>query len=255
MLRAMDYVDAERAMGMRGLRLALTEGVPGPWSESAKYLFQVKRVPYTPVRQVLGEPNESLRRWTGHANAPIAVYDDEAPRTQWAEILALAERLGSGPSLIPEDPELRLRMFGLATEICGQQGFGWQRRLMLLAQLGTGTDTTRTLGDRYGYQPAAVAAAPARAAEILTLLSAQLRAQRARGSRYFVGDALTALDLYWAAFAAMLEPLPDDVCKMPGYVRAIYPLREPDVRAAADPMLLEHRDFIYQKFLTLPLDF
>ena len=50
-----------------------------------------------------------------------------------------------------------------------------------------------------------------------------------------MGDALTALDLYWAAFAAMVEPLPDDLCKMPAYVRAVYELREPEVRAAADP--------------------
>jgi glutathione S-transferase len=251
----MDYVEAEQAIGMPGLRLALTAGVPGPWGESAKYVFAVRGVHYTPVRQALGEASEALRRWTGHVNAPIAVYEDEAPRTQWAEILALAERLGTGPSLVPADAEQRVRMFGLANEICGQQGFGWQRRLMMLAELGTDNDMTRTIAQRYGYDAATSAAAPARAAEILALLSAQLRSQRARGSRYLVGDALTALDLYWAAFAAMVEPLPDGLCKMPEGIRTVYHLREPSVRAAADPALLEHRDFIYQKYLRLPLDF
>lgn len=240
---------------MRGLRLALTAGVPGPWSESAKYVFAVKGVPYTPVRQVGGAANEALRAWTGHANAPIAVYDDEDPRTQWAEILALAERLGRGPSLIPRDPELRVRMFGLANEICGQQGFGWQRRLIMLGSLGTGNDFTRTLAERYGFEPAAAAAAPARAAEILALLVGQLRVQRARGVPYFVGDSLTALDLYWTAFATLIEPLPEDVCRMPRTIRAVYSLQDPVVRAAVDPALLEHRDFIYRTHLALPLDF
>ena len=251
----MEYVEVEPAIGMRRLRLALTAGVPGPWSESAKYVFAVKRVPYTAVRQTGGAANEALRRWTGHANAPIAVYDDEAPRTQWAEILALAERLGSGPSLIPEDPELRVRMFGLANEICGQQGFGWQRRLMLLSEVGTGNDATRTLGERYGFEAKAAAAAPARTAEILALLSAQLRAQHARGSQHFVGDSLSALDLYWAAFAAMVEPLPEHLCRMPRGIRHVYQLHDPAVRAAADPALLEHRDFVYKSYLSLPLDF
>ncbi len=251
----MDYVDAERASTLPGLRLVLTAGVPGPWGESAKYVFALKRVPYTPVRQALGEASEALRRWTGHVNAPIAVYEEEAPRTQWAEILALAERLGSGPSLVPADPELRVRMFGLANEIAGQQGFGWQRRLMMLGQLGTESDMTRTLARRYGYDDATRAAAPARTAEILSLLSAELRAQRARGSRYFVGDALSALDLYWTAFAAMVEPLPEASCAMPAGNRGVYSLRDPEVRSCADPVLLEHRDFVYEKHLSLPLDF
>jgi len=250
-----NYVEVEEAKGMRGLRLALSAGVPGPWGEAAKYVFHVKAVPYTPVRQVGGGANEALRRWTGHANAPVAVYDDEDPRTQWAEILALAERLGRGPSLVPDDPETRVRMFGLANEICGQQGFGWQRRLIMISELGTGNDAMRTLAERYGFEPAAAAAAPGRTAEILRLLVAQLRAQRARGVPYFVGDALSALDLYWTAFAAMLEPLPDDVCRMPRGIRFAYSLRDETVRAAADPILIEHRDFVYRTHLGLPLDF
>jgi glutathione S-transferase len=250
------YVEPEEAKGMRGLRLALSAGVPGPWGESAKYLFALRGVPYTPVRQIGGDANEALRRWTGHANAPIAVYEDEDPRTHWAEILALAERLGSGPSLIPADPELRVRMFGLANEICGQQGFGWQRRLIMLTGLGTGNDATRRLAERYGFFEAdAAAAAPARAVEILELLAAQLRAQRARGARYLVGDALSALDVYWAAFAALVDPLPHEVCPMPAFLRATYELRDPVVRAALDPALLEHRDFVYRTHLALPLDF
>jgi glutathione S-transferase len=250
-----NYVEVEEAIDLPGLRLVLTAGVPGPWSESAKYVLALRNVPYTPVRQIGGGANEALRRWTGHANAPVAVYEDEAPRTQWAEILALAERLGSGPSLVPKDPALRVRMFGLANEICGQQGFGWHRRQMLLEHFGAESDLTRALAARYPSDAAAAATAPARSAEVLALLSAELRAQKARGVPYFVGDSLSVLDVYWAAFAALLDPLPEDVCPMPRMIRAGYELRDPAVRGAADPILLEHRDFIYRTHLALPLDF
>ena len=251
----MKYKEVEEAIGLPGLRLVLSAGVPGPWGEAAKYIFHMKRLPYTAVRQVGGTESESLRRWTGQSNAPIAIYGEEAPRSGWAEILALAERLAPEPALVPVDPELRVRMFGLAHEICGEGGFGWQRRLMLLAALGTGNDVTRTLARRYGFSDHAAAAAPARSAEILLLLSRQLRAQRASGSPYFVGERPSALDLYWAAFALMLEPLPNELCRLHPRLRESYVLRDPAVRAAADGALLEHRDFIYRNHLLLPLEF
>jgi glutathione S-transferase len=250
-----NYVEAEEAIGLPGLRLVLSAGVPGPWGESAKYILHVKRIPYTAVRQVVGAESDTLRRWTGRSNAPVAVYEDEPPRDGWAGILALAERLAPEPALVPADPSLRVKMFGLAHEICGEDGFGWQRRLMLLAAMGTGNDVTRTLARRYGFTEKAAAAAPGRSAEILLLLSRQLREQRAAGSRYFVGERLTALDLYWAAFALMLEPLPDELCKLHPRMREAYALRDPAVRAAADDLLLEHREFIYRTHLLLPLEF
>jgi hypothetical protein len=34
-----------------------------------------------------------------------------------------------------------------------------------------------------------------------------------------------------------------------------YLLTDPDVRKSADPILLEHRDFVYGEYLSLPVDF
>ena len=62
------------------------------------------------------------------------------------------------------------------------------------------------LANKYGYDKAAAEAAPARIAEILRALTARLEAQRKRGSRFFIGDTLSALDIYWATFAAMNNP-------------------------------------------------
>lgn len=255
------FVDVETARRATGLRLVLTGGVPGPWGESAKGLFQVKRIPFLRVEQKPGRANDALYEWTGVRNAPVAVYDAEPSVSRWTDILFLAERISRAPSLLPEGARDRALMFGLAHEICGESGFGWSRRLMMLHPLLANTPDPAPaalavpveLGRRYGYTREAGAAAGARIRDILHMLSQQLRSQRQRGIRFFVGEALSALDVYWAAFAAMVEPLPEELCPMSPGLRAGYHLDDADVRSAADPILLEHRDFIYREYLELPV--
>ena len=253
-----DYVEIDAARSLPGLRLALTAGVPGPFGEAARYFFEIKKVPYVRVRQVPMVSDVAMRQWTAQTSAPVAVYEDERPRSSWVEILYLAERLAPTPRLIPEHAEDRVRMFGLCHEICGDLGFLWQRRLMLIHTAeqagGDAGGVLSHLGRKYGYSRATGEAATARSAAILRTLSAQLRAQRDRGSRFFVGDAVSAVDLQWAASSAMLDPLPPEVCPMPDALRAGYTAPPGEVRDAADPVLLEHRDFIYRELIGLPLD-
>jgi glutathione S-transferase len=259
-----DYLSIEDAKQREGdCFLVLTAGVPGPWGEAAKGLFRVKGIPFAPVAQEGGGENAELREWTGRDNAPIVVHGNGPPRSGWAEILHFVERLVPAPRLIPADPSDRVLMLGLCHEICGEDGFGWNRRLMLLDQVlkvpeladSPATAPVRRLADRYGYGAEAASAASGRVAEILRTLSEHLRAQRERGSRFFVGDALTALDIHWAVFAALLCPLPEAQCAMPKFLRSQYELGEGELRDSADPILLEHRDAIYRDFLKLPLDF
>ena len=82
-----------------------------------------------------------------------------------------------------------------------------------------------------------------------------LHAQQARGVPYFIGNGLSALDLYWASFANMLKPLPPEVCPMPAYMRVPYTDIGPVIAAALDPVLIEHRDRMFREHIGLPLDF
>jgi len=257
-----EYLEPKVAQNESGLRLVLTTGVPGPWGEAAKSIFYVKKIPYQRVRQEAGLPNEDLVAWTGTANAPQAVLDEEPSRSGWAEILLLAERLSEKPRLIPSDPHDRALCFGLSFEICGEDGFGWNRRLQLLhpmlsmpdAESNPALAAPRRLGARYGYSASRAAAADRRVCEILQLLSEQLAAQKAKGSAFLVGDALSAVDLYWSTFAAMLKPLPEELCPMSEMLRGAYGTLTPAIEAAVDGALLEHRDRIYAEFLELPLE-
>jgi glutathione S-transferase len=254
------WASVEEARQAGGLRLVLTVGVPGPWGENAKGILHVKRIPHLRVIQQGGQSNQELREWTGESNAPQLIQDDQPALDRWSDILFLAERIAPDPPLIPDDPADRALMFGLLHELCGEQGFGWSRRMMLFEPSMSLPDDhpVRALLDRmaarYGYNEAAVKAAPQRAADILGLLGRQLSAQHEAGRSHLVGDRLSALDIAWAAFAALLEPLPEDVCAMPQPLRQGYGAGHPLMDAAQVPALLAHRQLIYEKYLELPID-
>jgi glutathione S-transferase len=259
-----DYLDIDQARTASGLRLILTAGVPGPWGEAAKGLFHVKKIPYLAVRQEGGGANLALREWTGFDNAPQAVYQDEHPRIGWSEIVLLAERLEPAPPLVPDDPRERAQMFGLLHEIAGEMGFAWCRRLQLFHPIlsqpadklpAPVREPLERMAAKYGYSAVQARNADQRIQEILGMLSRTLLDQRKRGLDTLVGARLSAADIYWATFAAMLEPLPEAQCPMGDAMRERYTLTNPTLRAAADPILLEHRDRIYRNHLALPLDF
>ena len=98
----MKYVGAADARNMPGLRLALTVGLPGPWGESAKKIFEYKGISYVPVAQYASGANEDLVAWTGHRNVPVAVWEGEPGRANYLDIVALAERLEPEPTIIRE---------------------------------------------------------------------------------------------------------------------------------------------------------
>ena len=175
------FVGIQEARDLPGLRLVLLRGLPSPWSQAAKGILEIKKIPYTRVTRTRDDPSDALEDWTGQTSFPAAMLDDEPPRTGWAEILLLAERLEPAPPLIPADPAARALCFGLAHEICGEMGLGWCRRLMAIdAGLAANPDNpiSKMLGDKYGYGPAAAAAAPGRVVDVLRLLSKRLTEQR-----------------------------------------------------------------------------
>jgi glutathione S-transferase len=258
------YTSLAEARNMSGLRLILgAHTIPGPWREACKSLFYVKKIPYTPVASVGADGSDrELREWTAQTSAPVAIWNDERPRSTWIEQLHLAERLQPNPQLIPTNIEDRTRMFGYINEIAGQNGFAWSKRLTMIHGTVTNPqvdEPTRNFwlkfGSKYGYSPEAAEAAPTRMIEILRFLGARLEQQKAQGSKFFIGNQLTALDIYWATFAALIQPLPPEQCPMASAFRAFYTEKNPAVTSVMSPLLLEHRDFIYRTYLELPIVF
>lgn len=253
-----EFVSFDEARARRGMRLVVVPGVPSPWGEAAKGILQVKKIPFCAVKLEAGNPD--FVAWAGEASAPVTLFDDEKPHGGWAEILLQAERIAPAPALIPSDPAARAHLFGVSHEICGRQGLGWARRIAgIHGALESGGESGFPLGvaqylaDKYGYDEAEGKAASGRVVDLLGLLIGLLKKQKEDGSRYYIGDSLTALDIYSATFTAMFEPLPPEDCPMPDALRAVFEEMDDATRDAFDPILTEHRDFIYRTHLELPL--
>lgn len=253
----MEYLTVAEARGQTGLRLVLTRGFPAPWGEAAKALFKLRNVEYVAVEQKTGRDNTELVAWTRHRNAPIALYRDEPPRVRWLELLDLAQRLGSGPSLMPEDRVDRIFMIGLINEIAGEGGLAWNARMLMLHAGAMARDfapTDNPMFAQYQYDAKAVDASASKAQDFLNYLGEHLNAQQRRGSAYLVGSQLTAADVYWAYFSNMLQPLAEEFCPVPERLRKVWDVFGSSI-SGYDPILIAHRDRVLAEHLTLPLEF
>src|SRR5215216_4751948 len=105
----LEYVSVDEAIARRGLRMVVVGNVPSPWGEAAKGILHIKRIDWVAVR--LAYDSEALKEWCPQRNGPVAVYEDERPRSGWAEILLLAERIAQSPSLLPFDAAQRATAF------------------------------------------------------------------------------------------------------------------------------------------------
>lgn len=253
----LQYLSFAEVVDHPGLRIVLVEGVPSPWGQAAKTIFEVKKLEYVAAPWIGGEPNEDIVKWGGEASAPIVAWGKEKPIHRWIDILHLAERLAPTPSLIPSDRDQRAIMMGLCYQICGRLGIGWNRRLQLFAAVLASSSPPAgfvRMGSKYGFDESAAKDAGNWIAMSLRTLTRQLKLQYARGSHYFIGDALSALDIYWTAFANLLNPLPNEQCLLRDDTRARFTASDPVVRAALEPILLEHRDKIFRECFRNPME-
>jgi glutathione S-transferase len=254
-----ERIDIEQARRAQGLRIVTLAMIPSPWGEALKGILHIKQLPHARVGHVFGSPTTTLQEWSGQDSFPIMAWNDEDPRTTWIDQLNLAERLAPTARLIPERFEDRVLMFGYCNELCGENGIGWTERLRGVHEQvtkpgGDPAGVSTYLGKKYGYTPEIGARAASRVAAGLTALATRLEQQKARGSQFFIGNSLSALDVYWAAFSNAMKPLAPDLCPMPDMIREMFTTREPSIVAATAPILIEHRDFIFKNYLELPVD-
>jgi glutathione S-transferase len=249
-----EYLSVADAIQRPGLRMVVVGKVPSPWGEAAKGIFHIKNIEWAAVRLVYDD--DSLKEWAGERSGPVAVYDREPPRSDWKDILTLAERLAPTPPLLPATPAARELVLSLSEKFCGKNGLGWHRRLQAvnasLQQSGGFSERVAGyLGKKYGYDPARASEHGPQVRGLLGEFAALLRAQPIKP--YYLGDTLSALDVYSATFMAMFKPLPESQCAMDPRARAAFEALDDETRAALDPILLAHRDMMYARHLEMPL--
>lgn len=248
----MQYVDINEAIKSDGLRIVIVKDMPSAWGLAAKAMIDFKGLDCKLAHQIPFADNPELLAWSGTNSAPVVAWNDEAPLNRWDDILLLLERLAPEPRLVPEDPKERIQVFGMGHEMCGELGFGWNRRLDMLRPADGGE--VPALAYKYGYRDADVAAANVRCAALMKELTATLKAQKERGSEFLVGTSVTAADFYWAAFSNFVALQPYEEIPMNPDARPLFENTPPEVTAANDPILMAHRDRIMHTCYKLPME-
>lgn len=250
-----NYVPVAQARTMPGIRIAFCQGVPGPWGIAARAIYEIKGLDFIAVPQIGGGENEELREWTGQTSAPVLMRNDDRIRTQWSEMLVLAEQLQPEPRLIPAEEEDRMTMFGISHEICADDGLGWNIRLLAFSdQRKESVDDYAAIFDKYG-SPVTYDYICGRIVTILDTLANRLERQAARGSRYLVGDSLTGADIYWAAFSNLIRQMPDELCVKPDFYAGLDEKLCAHLGQDIPSILFDHRDHVVRTYFRTPIAF
>jgi glutathione S-transferase len=253
------WLTLEQALGASGLRLApVRAGLPSPWSEFVRACFHVKRIPYSLVDARDADRGlASVKTLTGQESLPVVFWNDERPRSNWLEQLTLAERISPQPRLLPDDPLERARVVGLVAELCSESGFGWHRRVMMIARLlsePTFGERERGIGQYLARKYRHNTDSAEESTKHCEAVIATFADLRTAGDNYLLGSSLTALDLAWATFAALIQPLPEDLCPMRPLWRDLYTWVPSETPRDAVQDLLAFRERIYREALPLPVD-
>lgn len=254
----MKFLSVADLIKRQGLRLVLVQGAPSPWGQAVKAMMEYKGLEFVVAPQIPGAENSDLVAWAGVNSGPVVAWNDGRPMNRWNDILFLLERLAPHKPLVPDAPAERVQLLGLSHELCGELGLGWNRRLSLFKpamQSGQAPAGISAMSRKYGYNESDVAGTNQRQIAMLDLLTSILEAQRAKGSAFFVGKQLSAVDFYWAAFSVIMDILPDDLCPVATGARGMFENIDAAVKAAISPVLLEHRDRILRAHFKLPMEF
>jgi glutathione S-transferase len=251
---AINYEPIEDITKAKGLRLVLVRGYPSPWGQAAKAMSEYKGLQSRFGALKVRQDNPKITKWSGVNSAPVMAWDNESPINRWDDILLLLERLEPQRPLVPTDPDARIKFYGLAHAMCGNLGFGWNRRLAGIHAGVTSGINAGEFGEKYGYNTRDGEQAEQRSIDFLNTLTAILKSQAELGSSFILGESVTALDFYWAAFSnlALLQSAQD--CPVDESIRQRFEKISPSFSKAIDPILIEHRDRIMRQYFILPME-
>jgi glutathione S-transferase len=138
-------------------------------------------------------------------------------------------------------------MFGLCAVILAEDGLVWNMRIL----------SDGPLGRKYGYSETASKEAPRKMGDIVRLIDDRLAAQEAKGSKYLVGDALSAVDIYWATISMLVIPAPPEIMSRTKQNEGMLAMFEavsmvPEVSQAVSARLQAHRDYILHTYCETP---
>ena len=252
------FISLEEAAALKnGTRITFIPGVQALYAEALKNICFVKDIPVIrALHPMMGMDKETgedrqkrLFELTSQTSLPTMFYNEERPRNVWIEQLAMAEQIGSAdsPTLIPAEMAHRADMLGLCAGLLGEDGLVWNMRIM----------NDGPLGRKYGYSDDASAAAPGKVAEVIALLDQRLQQQAEQGSRYLVGDTLTAADIYWATMSMCITDTPPEIMPATEQNQGMLKFfaanaKVPAIAEALSSAIAEHQHYVFTTYCETP---
>ena len=248
----MKYTSIDDAVNASGLRLVIVKDMPSAWGVAAKAMIDYKGLDYLLAHQIPMSENPELLAWSGTNSGPVAAWNNESPINRWDDILFLIERLAPQKPLLPKAAAARIQVLGISHEICGELGFGWNRRLdMMRPPEG---QPPSDFGKKYSYNDTDAALANKRVITLIKELATILKVQAQQDSKFLVGNSITPTYFYWASFSYLIVLQSQDEVPANPLQRPMFENTPAEITAAIDPILIEHRDRIMRTYCKLPLE-
>ncbi len=248
----MQYASINEVIKANGLRLVIVKAMPSAWGVAVKAMMEYKGLDFLMAHQIPMSENPELLAWSGTNSAPVAAWNDEMPINRWNDILCLIERLAPEKPLLPNNYSASIEVLGISHAICGELGFGWNRRLDIMRP--PEGESPSDFGKKYSYRDSEAALANTRVIALMTELAAKLKVQATKGSVFLVGNSITAADFYWAAFSNFIVLQTQEECPINPQSRSMFENTPSEITAAVDPILIQHRDHIMRTYYKLPLE-
>ena len=253
-----EFISLEEAAKMKeGTRITFVPGLQAIYAEALKNICFVKNIkiirvlhPFMGKDKKTGKDRQTdLYSLTSQTSLPTMLHNEERPRNVWIEQLALAEEIGSSNSvnLIPDNFQERVDMFGLCAVILGEDGLVWNMRIL----------SDSPLARKYGYSDDASYKAPSKMAEIIKLIDLQLKKQEEKGSKYLVGNKISAVDIYWSTISMTILPASLEIMPKTKQNEGMLLFFEanskiPEIREVLTDRILSHRDYILKTYCETP---
>ncbi len=246
----------EAAEMTEGTRITFMPGVQALYAEALKNICFAKQIaviralhPPMGIDKETGQDRQArLYELTRQTGLPTMFYEQERPRNVWTEQLALAERIGSSSRmLIPADFDHRVTMFGLCAVVLAEDGLVWNMRIL----------NDGALSRKYGYSKAASDAAPEKIVQIIKVFDTHLSQQSERGSRYLVGDTLSAADIYWATMSMSITATPPEIMPVTKQNQGMLKYfaansKRPEIAEVLSDRILDHQRYILTTYCETP---
>ncbi|MGB0637530.1 MAG: hypothetical protein ACPGN6_08995 [Gammaproteobacteria bacterium] len=248
----MKYATMDEIIESDGLRLVIVKDMPSAWGVAVKAMLEHKGLDFLMGHQIAMSENPKLLAWSGTNSGPVVAWNDEAPINRWNDILCLIERLAPEKPLVPENVKEQIEVMGISNAICGELGFGWNRRLDMMRP--PDGEEPSDFGKKYFYRETDAALANERVIALMSELSSRLKDQANKGSQFLVGTSVTAADFYWAAFSNFVVIQSAEECPINPQARPMFENTPAEIVDAIDPILIKHRDEIMSSYYKLPLE-